>query len=369
MNKKLLKYSIAFATVAFLGACGDDSSSSSASDKTKTVATMEELGDCTENLVGETIYVEDEDKTYVCEDEKWTLDEKDDDTDNDDKDVDNKDDGKKDASSSSVKSDDDNKDDSSSSVKSDDDNKDVSSSSAKSDDDDKDVSSSSVKSGDDDKPGSSASEQTTSSSSGESKTESKCGDVTFEPETQFCAKRGDKQEGVYPKVTIGEGADVQTWMAENLNYETADGSYCYDNKAENCTKYGRLYTWAAAEKACPDGWHLPTLDEWKKLITNVDKALHGEWSELNSAGAALKSMTGWEDGGNGSIESGFSALPAGAWFDGESFGVDEDANFWSATEEDDYVYGAYLSYDEDDLWLSESDKGFAYSVRCIQDKQ
>jgi len=42
----------------------------------------------------------------------------------------------------------------------------------------------------------------------------------------------------------------QTWMAENLNFDAKD-SRCYDNKPENCNKYGRMYRWASATEACP----------------------------------------------------------------------------------------------------------------------
>ena len=63
-------------------------------------------------------------------------------------------------------------------------------------------------------------------------------------------------------------------MIENLNYEIY-GSYCYNDKDWNCLRYGRLYTWEAAQKACPPGWRLPSDEEWwnmAKLYGMADKA-------------------------------------------------------------------------------------------------
>ncbi|MDR0331028.1 MAG: hypothetical protein LBH93_04910, partial [Chitinispirillales bacterium] len=114
-----------------------------------------------------------------------------------------------------------------------------------------------------------------------------------------------------------------TWMAENLNI-AAEGSWCYGNAASNCAKYGRLYTWAAAKTACPNGWHLPDTAEWKNL---VDAAGGKE-----VAGKKLKSANGWHGDGNGTDDYGFTALPGGSYY---SFGVFGDvgtfSRWWSAT--------------------------------------
>ncbi len=173
----------------------------------------------------------------------------------------------------------------------------------------------------------------------------------------------------YKVVKIGN----QTWMAENLNYN-ASGSKCYDNKQANCTKYGRLYNWETALKACPSGWHLPNREEWEELY----KAVGGE----KAAGEKLKSKSGWNNdhkgvSGNGTDEFGFSALPGGNF---NSIGGSVNAGYrgywWSSTsgyDDSEVLIRRMSCYDEDVFWSdsskswSSSDKFSLFSVRCLQD--
>jgi len=171
----------------------------------------------------------------------------------------------------------------------------------------------------------------------------------------------DKQ--IYRVVTIGD----QTWMAENLNYADSvktpsllERSWCFNNNLDDCTQYGRLYTWAAAIDVCPPGWHLPDTTEWKTLLTALGES---------TAGKILKSQTGWNSGGNGTDAYGFSALPAGYRNSGGNFyNAGEYAFFWSATEYDsDNAYNMYLNYSDEDANFHSDLKFNAFSVRCLKD--
>ena len=188
-------------------------------------------------------------------------------------------------------------------------------------------------------------------------------------------------------------------MAENLNYKTKN-SFCYDNNARNCTKYGRLYTWGAAMDSagtwsvrgmgcgagnrddrsdmlwcsptypvrgvCPDGWHLPDTTEWKKLF----KAVGGS----SVAATKLKSTSGWYSNGNGTDAFSFSALPAGYregnGRDGNGVynGEGRNAFFWSSSPyyisgwDFAYYMGLYFS----DGIASLSFSYDAISVRCLK---
>ena len=57
----------------------------------------------------------------------------------------------------------------------------------------------------------------------------------------------------------------KTWMAQNLNFDISKKCWFYNNDPKYGQKYGRLYTWDAAQKACPPSWRLPTDEEWRAL--------------------------------------------------------------------------------------------------------
>ena len=175
----------------------------------------------------------------------------------------------------------------------------------------------------------------------------------FEQLPKFTDSRDNK---VYRKVKIGG----QTWMAENLNY-AANSSVCYENNAENCAKYGRLYNWATAKTACPAGWHLPSDAEWTTLTDNV--------GGKDFAGTKLKSSAGWNENGNGTNEHLFSALPGGyGRSDGDFSGAGSIGGWWSSTESAaSNAWDRGMDYNDESVSRFSSGESYLGSVRCVQD--
>jgi uncharacterized protein (TIGR02145 family) len=165
----------------------------------------------------------------------------------------------------------------------------------------------------------------------------------------------------YKAVKIGD----QVWMAENLNYNVSD-SKCYDNKTENCSKYGRLYNWNMAKAACPNDWHLPSNEEWDILIALVG----GE----KTAGKFLKATSGWNSEGNGTDAYGFAALPGGnGWFSySSSFKYIGSNGYWRSNTEKDavssYAYGWGMSDNDEKVFnFTDNKDGALLSIRCLLD--
>ncbi len=169
--------------------------------------------------------------------------------------------------------------------------------------------------------------------------------------------------------------DNQVWMSENLNY-ASEKSFCYDNEQALCDRYGRLYTWHDALTACPEGWRLPTKEDFLKLIKKAGgkRSKRDPASWLN-AGKALKSEAGWFYEGksrhNGKNTLGFNALSAGERSTtGEFENFATWTNFWSSTQGDLESSAETMGLHAlgDDAMQGGSTKTYGFSVRCIMNK-
>jgi uncharacterized protein (TIGR02145 family) len=179
----------------------------------------------------------------------------------------------------------------------------------------------------------------------------------------------------YHQVNIG----TQGWLKENLDVGTmikksesqtnnsVIEKYCYNDKIENCTKYGGLYQWEEAMQyvttlgtkgICPTGWHIPTIAELQILAATV-----------NNDGNALKGIDQGSESGAGTNTSGFSALLAGYRNYLTDFtNLGNQAYFWSSTEKDEsYSQSMYLSSDNNNIKFTIYKKKVGLSVRCLKD--
>lgn len=202
---------------------------------------------------------------------------------------------------------------------------------------------------------------------------------------EFLDERDDQ---VYKTIRLGE----QTWMAQNLNYAdsvktpglkgaTLCGGGAIDSlTAGDCSVHGRRYTWAAAtseapQGICPEGWHIPSREEFNALFEFVTLSYDPSKSYVSDGGKYLKSQNGWGDIGYGDDTYGFSAIPTGYYHfaDGSTpFG----AFFWSSTEDTPtwaiHLYMIEFSGNDrygENVSLSVTNKDDLGSIRCIKDSE
>lgn len=166
----------------------------------------------------------------------------------------------------------------------------------------------------------------------------------------------------YKTVVIGKGESAQEWMAENLNIkEVNQYGFCYENQPYYCDLYGMLYPWETAKKMCPEGWRLPSKEDFEKLSENMGNSF--------TEGTRLRSKEGWPHK-DGTDNFGFNALPAGYKLASDDFrNLREGAYFWTSSQTED---GQPLSFSLIDMFDAESvsinDRRYALSIRCLKDK-
>jgi uncharacterized protein (TIGR02145 family) len=141
-----------------------------------------------------------------------------------------------------------------------------------------------------------------------------------------------------------------------------DDSWWYDHESINGGIYGRLYTWEAALQACPDGWHLPTDEEWLEMV----RYFHPNF--VNHSGVLYNELYTCES-------DGFNAM-LGGWryeFSGNEFVEKEHYGYYWTRSEIDSVFAWSYQFvrgpRSGGLYRSKHKKARAISCRCVRDRE
>ncbi|WP_298544543.1 FISUMP domain-containing protein [uncultured Porphyromonas sp.] len=215
-------------------------------------------------------------------------------------------------------------------------------------------------------------------------------------------QRGDETTS-YGIVKVG----AQLWMRENLAtlrwrdgsaittgltkpqwQSTKEAAVCYYKDSINLlASHGALYNFFAvidSRGLAPEGWTVPSDDEWHSMIQYVDpKGFEPNPDDLSResehAGLLLKSTEGWkvpvspEPGAvlkQGNNLTGFNARPMGSTSQSKILGYysaeGHQAYFWtSSTYESNALFRRFF-WEQDIVNRWHESKNYGYSVRCVQ---
>ncbi len=159
----------------------------------------------------------------------------------------------------------------------------------------------------------------------------------------------DHRDGkLYKTVKIGN----QVWMAENLNYDAGNGSWCYADSSSNCEKYGRLYDWETAKNAATKGWHLPSKSELDTLYNYLGGTYKNVYQQIIPDGS-----------------SGFNVIFGGWRHNSYAYNIDGNYTyFWASTEDgSSRAYFLSINSHHQGVSMGVANRSMAFSVRLIKD--
>jgi uncharacterized protein (TIGR02145 family) len=210
----------------------------------------------------------------------------------------------------------------------------------------------------------------------------------------YCDPVTDIDGNEYEIISIGN----QVWMAENLKttkykdgteiptgYSDSDwsnlstGAYAvYDNNSSNAGIYGNLYNWYTVDDergVCPEGFHVPSDEEWKELEIYLGMSE----SQANSTGdrgtyegGKLKEAgtVHWFSPNTGATnESGFTALPGGYrhGLSGSFNNLQYNSGFWTSSLSSGGAWDRFQSHDNSSILRNIYSLPTGFSVRCVRD--
>ena len=171
---------------------------------------------------------------------------------------------------------------------------------------------------------------------------------------------------IYWTITI----NGKEWFAQNLDYDLPDNSW-YQGNSETNKVYGKLYSGHSLttnpENICPQGWHIPSQQEWMDLIN--------AFGGLKVAGSKLKEATDmyWRNSNvTRNNSSGMTILPSGSRDSKPSYSnLGKYTFFWTSTPNPKIINSfttINFGFMRDNLITDVGDPDWSYSIRCVKDK-
>lgn len=173
--------------------------------------------------------------------------------------------------------------------------------------------------------------------------------------------------------TIPEVKRNEEWLEAGTENRPA---WCYfENNPSDGNRNGKMYNWYAVNDPrglAPDGWHIPSINEWNLLEESL--------GDKYEAAKKLKSLKEWGKYPGNNL-SGFNALPTGSRFTGSieedpefengiffSSKYTKDTTWWSSSEKDKncaFIFG--IDGDKTETEESFGSKGSGYYIRLVRD--
>lgn len=186
----------------------------------------------------------------------------------------------------------------------------------------------------------------------------------------------DSRDGRVYRWVRYDGLD---WMCSNLSYKTNTG-FCEvyqmklelggETNADLLEKHGYLYDYETALAACPEGWRLPTDEDWQRL----EKALGMSQQDAGRSGwrgsyTGELLQQGEEGTGIGLQADGFYSASHSTGLSSKYRLLGAYGLFWTATpaEESGFVWFRKIAGNSAQSFREKTMESNGLSVRCVRE--
>lgn len=192
-----------------------------------------------------------------------------------------------------------------------------------------------------------------------------------------CPEHDQVGNNVYANLALPE-ADIEAYYYEPYNVNPGQH---LDDWSVRINSWGRLYNWAAATRRqsgnqvqgiCPNGWHVPTYDDWNRLMSGrkpYDVCKPERWPENTTTGTPGRGVYDYNHGGYTGNSTHFSIDAAGYIIPGANdlSALNIAVNYWCG-DKAIYPWDIWFQHDAN-VMGAQGDvdfRAFGFYVRCVK---